>query len=411
MARIQVVRQSPEEIFNGFKPEMFRGAYKRGMSVSAYIERMNPTETGDRSGLDAFGRVLKHVGIFTRSAPEAGIFPDVFEDAFDGDGDDGVRRRLLGLEWMTRQWRRAATGFEVIPRDVNTSTDYTPNSAMRPVADAAMIRNQQIAPAIPISEVVAITTPINSNVYRAVYIEDIDPKAKRFVRVGETAEFPRIKMKSKERDVNLYKYGRAIESSYEALRRLRLDRVALEIQLISNQVEVDKLGTIIDVAVNGDGNPGTEAPVFDLTDLDPETTANSPTLRAWIEFLMNFENPYQMNVLLGRKGAIIKAMLIDTGTGNVPLVAVARYLGIGGFRNINKNLDNTIGFGSTIDSPDNKWVGIDSRRAIERVYEVGANLTEVEKHALNQVELLVFSEVEGYVKLDKRAVKLADLAA
>ena len=42
-------------------------------------------------------------------------------------------------------------------------------------------------------------------------------------RITEAAELPTAKLKLGESAINIYKYGRAIEASYEALRRMTLD--------------------------------------------------------------------------------------------------------------------------------------------------------------------------------------------
>ena len=218
-------------------------------------------------------------------------------------------------------------------------------------------------------------------------------------------------MRSRERDVFLYKFGRAIESTYEALRRLPLDRAAIEISLIANQVEVDKLAVILDVILNGDGNAGTAMLSYNLSDLDPAAPLGKPTLEAWLEFKLRFENPYMLTTLIGQRNGIIKAMLINTGTANVPLVVVAPWIGVGGFRPINNSLGDDVRYGVTNDAPSLKWIGLDKRRAIEQVYEIGANITEMERFATRQTETLVMTETVGYAKMDKRATKGVNLNA
>lgn len=411
-----VVKMGPKEITERLNFSMVRDGLKRGFSLSALLERMNPTASDDKTGLDAFGRVLQEAEIFVRSDPAAGVVADTWEDAFHEE----TPRRLLGIEWLTRQWRAAS--FAQYPRNaieptgrrdpsVYTSGDSAIGSWARPYAEASSIRTQQIAPAIPLQTLIAVTTPIDTNVYRAVYIEDIPANQKRMVRVGETGEIPRVTLQTAERDVTLYKYGRAIESSYEVLRRQRLDRVAVQIALMAVQVENDKVDTVMDVIVNGDGNPGTAAPTTNLTTLDPGATANNPRLESWIAAKMLFKNPYHARVLLGQQAAITKAMLINTGTANVPLVVIAQWLGIGGFTVLNQTLGDNVGYGVLDNAPANRWVLIDDRFAIERIYEIGATITEMEKFATKQTEVLVLSEVEGYAKLDKRAAQVVRLDA
>ena len=404
----QVTRMSPADILNSINVAMVRDAYKHGMGTSAYLERLNPTEPGDTSGLDAFERVLREAGIYTRSIEGAGIHADVYEDVFDGS----EQRRLLGIEFLTRQWRRASTGREVSTRGtVLASDDNAAGSSMRPFAEAAQARGQDIAPAIPISELVAITTPITGATYRAIYLEPADPKHKRMVRIGETGEVPKVVMNTSDKLVDLYKFGRSIEASYETLRRQRLNRVTLTIGMIANQAEIDKLAVLINVLVNGDGSPGSQATVFNLTSLDPSTQANKMTLRAYLKFRKKFKNPFAITTAIGREDATIELQLINTGSSNALLANVAANVGIGGFRQINNRLADDIGLGDTDDAPPAAIVGIDRRFAAERITEIGANITEVERFATNQTQVLVLTEVEGFAKVEREATKVLNLAA
>lgn len=413
-----VQRMSPKDILTGLRVSTALKFARDGMSLSGLLEHMCPTEAGDNTGLDAYERVLMELNIVPRSMPEAGVWCDTWDEAFHGepDSDEGKMRRLLGMEWMQRIWRGVtfASRMPNVSRRESTvlqSNDYTPGSWERPYADAQQYRLQQIQPAIPLSSLVAVTTPITGNVYRAVYIEDVDPKKKRYVRVSETAEVPRVVFKSAEREVNLFKYGRIIESSYEVLRRQRLDRIAVEIAMIAVQVENDKVATVLDVIVNGDGNSGTAAPTTNLTALDPATTANNPTLAAWIAFRLLFKNPYTLKALIAQQGPLTKAMLINTGSANIPLMVISGYLGLGQFTLMNSTLRDSVGYGISEDAPANRWIGIDTARAIERVYEVGANITEMERFTTKQTETLTMTEVEGYAILDKRAAHNVNLAA
>jgi hypothetical protein len=86
-------------------------------------------------------------------------------------------------------------------------------------------------------------------------------------------------------------------------------------------------------------------------------------------------------------------------------------MGLGGFTVLNQTLSDNVGYGVIDSAPANKWVLFDNRFAIERVYEIGANITEVENFAIRQTRALIMSEVEGYAVLDKRAANVVNLAA
>lgn len=413
----QITRMGPKDIFQQVNPRMVRDAYEHGMSLSAWMERLNPSDPNESDVRDAFGRVMTEANIFTRSIPSAGVYADIWDDAFD----ETPERRVLGLEWCRRQWLSVTNGGAVSTRPaspgtraVQTSTEDVAGSAMRPYVDSARAITDRFVPEIPVSALVAITTPIPGDTYRVIYLQDVDPKQKRKVRVVEATEIPRVTLKASQHIVQLYKYGRVIEASYEVLRRERLDRIALQIALMAIQAENDKVATIIDVTVNGDGNAGTAAVSYDLTDLDPDTEPNVTTLESWLSFRLNFKSPYKMTALLARKKGILKAMLINTGTANVPLVLVQKFIGLGDFTlmgGMMSSLGDGVAYGNTDDAPVDTWVGVDTRFAIERVTEIGSEITEVERFATRQTQAIVMTETEGYGKLDNNATKLANLAA
>ncbi len=383
---------------------LYRDAYKRGMSLSAFLEQQDPSD-GYNDKLDAFGRILKEAGVMTRTMPEYGVYADTFE-ALDQKG-----LRSLGPEWIARQWRAASTGKPASTRGLYASSDATPGSALYPIVDAAQARtDKQIAPAIPVTELVAVTTPITGGVYQAFYLKN-DTDEQRMRRVAEGAEVPSARLEAGNNTVRVRKFGRRLEVTYEQLRRMRFDMIALHIQRMSAQAEADKVAIIIDVLINGDGNPNTAAQVFNLTALDPDTTANNPTLRAYLAYKMKFANPYQLTTALAQEGAALDLQLLNTGNANVPLVQIQGASNFGSFRQINRGLADGVGLGWTEHAPTGRVVGFDSRFAVERVTEIGANIQEIEKNIRNQTEEMVMTESEGFAIFDPSAAKILDLTA
>lgn len=385
------VRPGPQELLRQMSPALYREAYGKGMSLSAYLEQQDPSEEY-KDGLDAFGRLLKCANIRTLSLPELGVWADEF-DAFNHDDTT----RMLVPEWMARQWRMAASGREVLTRALYTSGDSIPGSSMSPWVEAGQARASRIAPAIPLSRLVAITTAINSDAYRAYYLTDVTAQ-ERMARVSEGAEIPRVKLTGGEHTTRLYKYGRVLEASYESLRRMRIDRIALHIARLAVQNESDKVATALDVLVNGDGNAGTAATSYNLTDLDTATAANNPTWKAWLAFEMKFTNPYVLNVALMTEAIALQVRMLNVGTANAPVPASK-------FSTINPD-GGTVGIGWTSAAPANTIVGIDTRFALEHVVEVGADIQEIERWSTRQVQTLTMTEVEGFNVFDQGATKL-----
>jgi len=376
-------------------------AFKAGKSLSRWLEEQDPSAEY-KDGMDAFERQLMLHNIKTGTDMSAGYYADEF-DAFSRGGE---ATKVLGVEFLSRCWRAVKFGST---RALYGSDDSGVGTAMRPYFDAAVERSSQIAPAIPISEAVAITTPINTNVYRAVYLLD-DVAEERMVRVTEGGEIPGATLKSAEHATDLFKYGRKIKATYEQLRRIRIDTIGFHLSRMAAQAESDKLPTIMDVMTVGDGNSNA-APVVDLTDLDPDATAGTLTLKAWLKFKMLFRNPYALTHALAQDDVALQLMLLDSGSANIPLVALTQGGGFGGFDPINPELRDNVRLGFTEDAPADKIVGFDKRFAIERVTEIGSNITETTQWITNQTRELVMSEVEGFAKIDDKAVQVLNLAA
>jgi hypothetical protein len=417
-ARVKLTSNDPKELAQRVSVDMYRDAMQAGMSLSAWMERLCPSTSDDlRQGNDAFSRVLASKDVYTRSMPESGIWADTWQDVFEEKSED----RLIGLEWVARRWREAKTTKPALyaagQRDIYMASDYPPGTYARPYIDAAEPRWTQIAPAIPLDRLVALTTPINGIDYRAVYLQGVNPDAKRMVRVGEATEPPRMKLITTAHQINLFKYGRILEASYEVLRRQRLDRIAMEIALMAIQAEVDKVATVIDIIVNGDGNAGTSATNYNLTAMDPTASTTTPTppynltVRGWLNFKAQFQNPYQMTTALVQRDTAVSLQMLNMGSANVMLTQIQAAAGFGGFEAINPSLRDNVALGWTTDAIANKVIGFDARRAIERVVEVGSNIQEVERHATTQTQDLIMTEVEGYDVLDPFATAILTLTA
>lgn len=401
--QVKTGRERAQQLHEQLGTHLYERAYNEGLNLSAWLEREDPSEAGDT--LDAFGRQMQAAGIRVRAA--GGVAADRLEKF-----GENPRARALLPEWLARQYRRVSAP-EVFnyptTRTIQQSSDYGVGSLMRPYVDSAIDRSKKLAPAIPLSAVVATTTAIEGDSYRTLYTNDV-PAQQRYVRVGETAQIPRTSLTQGTREVQLYKFGRGIEISYEALRRQRIDRVALIIARMAVQAEVDKVAAIIDVLVNGDGNANTAATnVLAKTDLDSVATGKSLTLKAWLLYKMMFQNPYMLTTVLARTGDAFKMLSLNLGSANVPLVSIAAASGFGGFQQINPGLADNVALGWTDDAPADVIVGFDARFAIERVTETAAALTEVTRWVDKQTEALFMSEVEGYAKQDPQAVKTLTL--
>lgn len=368
-------------------------------TVSRALEQLSPTEG---NGPDAFERLMMTAEIRTQSDPAAGYWAS-HASAFTRNAGT---KALLG-EFFARNWRKISMPNE---RAILLSNTGTAGSFERPYADAMMVRpSQEVEAAIPLSELVAITTPIDSDSYRSYYMT-YNAEQLRAFRVGESADIPIATIAGSEHTIRLKKYGRGLRASYEELRRMRVDKLAYHIQWMAVQSEVDKVAAALTVLINGDGNSGTAATTHDLTDLDAAASAGTLSLKGWLSYKMKFAQPYRVTTVLLQEAVALQLALLNTGSANIPLSG-ANLGSLGtGLTPINQFADG-VRYGWTSEAPALKIVGFDNRRALERVTEIGSEIAEMERYITNQTQVMVMSEVEGYAILDANATRILDVNA
>lgn len=397
---------SPAELHSRFSNKesaigLYKEAANEGMPLSPYLERLDPSQEGD--SLDAFGRQMREAGIITRSDPAAGLWSseaDVFFKTPAG--------RALYPEFFARQWRKVIFA-KPQERAILLSSDSVVGGWDRPYADAGGPRwNNQLELAIPLSELVAVTTPIRGTDYRSIYAT-YNAEQLRMYRVGESADIPVTTLALSTRAIRLHKYGRGLRASYEELRTLRVDKLAWWIRWTAIQSEIDKVAAALTILVAGDGNANTAATEYNLLTLDDQATANELTLKGWLSFRLKFDPPYMMTTALAQVDETLQLILLNSGSANVPLAGL-NLAGIGNsLTPINTTADG-IRYGWTSEAPNNKIVGFDRRFALEHVIEIGSEISETERYIENQTQLVTFTETSAFAILDPSAARVLDLS-
>ena len=407
MAAVEIKAMSPAEIHERLKNpdsamQMHSDAIdKHGVRFGRYLEMLNPSEKGD--SLDAFGRQLREAGIVTET--------DMYAGYHASEGKcfvDDIVGKSLYPEFFARQWQKVMRSTRAEQRAILLSSDSIVGGWDRPYADATGPRwRNKIAPPIPLSELVAVTTPITGDTYRSIYMTH-DEAAVRMYRVGESADIPVTTLVSSENTIDLHKYGRGIRSTYEQMRRLRVDKIAWFIQWAALQAQIDKVAAVMDVLVNGDGNANTAATEYNITDLDAAATNDVLTLKGWLAFKLKFGEMYRLTTALMTEAVALQLITLNSGSANVPL-ATFNPAGINlGLTPIN-NTGDGVRYGWTSEAPTGKIVGFDASMAIEHVTEIGSTIRETERYITNQTQLMVMTEIEGFAVLDPGAAKILDV--
>ncbi len=380
-------------------------------TVSQFLEHLDPSDPVERrQGFDSFNRVLAVADIRTAGDQYGSYFSHSLERFEKANALD-----LMG-EWVRRTW---ISGTSIGQNQDNNnranaqylSGDYAVGSIQRPYDEDRSLRMAQVQPAIPLAELLTRTRVSNSPDYRARYLTEPAANDIRLLRVTESSELPTAVLTEGQRAIRLYKYGRQLRATYEALRRIPLEDFAVHIRKLALQTEIDQVAAVIDCMINGDGNVGTSAPVFDLTTLDSTTTANNLTLAAWLNFRLQWPNPYGVTHVLARSAEMLKALVLTVGNANT-LVTSANLASIQQeLTPLNNRLRDGVRYGITTDAPAARIVGMDARFAVERVVEAGSDISETDRWITSQREILTFSINEGYALIDTNAVKVLRLDA
>jgi hypothetical protein len=351
--------------------DLYRQAHTQDMTLSMFLESLNPAPEG--SNLDAFERLMKEAGILTRNIPAKNIFSSKVEAFYRTDAN-----KILFPEYIARTLVQAMVDYPVF------------------------------------KYLVAARTMIDSNVYKAGYLDLDDAKNKKATemrRVTEAAELPVAKLKLGEHAINIYKYGRAIEASYEALRRMSLEVFNIHLQEIGVQAADNKIAEILTIVKEGDGNENA-ATSYKAKDLD-STFTTSLTRTAWIKYLLKFY-PRACNTVVSDEDGLIQVLEVLYPKADV--AAKMDELLAGGLQvsvNLPQNLITsvTLLYSPHVATINGKHAlyGLNRESAIEEIVEVGSTINEVDKFIKNQTELMTVSENSGFRKILKKSSAIMTL--
>ncbi len=352
-------------------PDLYRQAHSEAMTLSMFLEGLDPSPEGSK--LDAFERLMQEAGIVTSNIPEKNIFSSKVEAFYRTD-----ENKLLFPEYIARTLVQAMVQYPVF------------------------------------QYLVAARTMIDSNVYKAGYLDLDDAKNKKATqmrRVTEAAELPIAKLKLGESAINIYKYGRAIEASYEALRRMSIEVFNIHLQEIGVQAADNKVAEILSIIKDGDGN-NNAATSYKASDLDSSFTS-ALTRTAWIKFLLKFY-PRACNTVVSNEDGLLQVLEVL-----YPASTTAGLMDELLAKGLNVSVSLPQGFVSNVTllySPYAEKIGgkvalygLNRESAIEEIVEVGSTINEVDKFIKNQTEIMTVSENSGFRKILKNSSAIMTL--
>lgn len=221
-------------------------------------------------------------------------------------------------------------------------------------------------------------------------MSDENKRAIKKARVAELADIPTGKITIGEKAITLWKRGRAIEMSYEAARRMRIDLFAIQMRAIASDLARQEIDAAVEVAVNGDGNNGTGA-----IEIGSTTTANTISAKDITHALIMYSKANNFNastiVVPWDYLESIASMVYDS-----QLVA-------GAMRGVSFNIPqisaqnvNVIGVDEVKVGNKNAVLFLNSNQTLIRYEENGSNIQEIDNFIRNQSRLMTLTENSGY---------------
>lgn len=316
--------------------------------------------------------------------------------------DEKIREHAEGMATLAR-WMQKAGGKPDTVKDFyrdNATTALFPLYIESRIQQA-LLGTSLVSELIMSDEVVPATQVIGLTI--------TDAEADRSLRkIGEGTELPTTTFTKGNSVIQLYKFGRRVLASYEAIQSQSVDAFGNFLGRIGKQIGADETDRLLDIAIIGDGSGVTLAAAeTNATDTDV-AVAGSIAFADMLNWYMSVPNPaYRLDkAIAGRTDLRLIADLVEftdplyiqgQGVLRIPTpVAMSYHWWQGGVAD-SHYLDRMV-------------IGIDSRVAFA-AYTYGGFLSETGKIIENQMEQTTFSYWRGFRKNDTNGCQVLDVNA
>lgn len=322
---------------------------------------------------------------------------DVLADEYEGEIQDMVKESpaLAGLDAFQLAMVDAGISKRS-PVDEMMKTDG--NEWMFPVFTDRRLRESVAATNI-LPYLVGSTETIAGNSIRGakLVMDDKNKDAVTKKRVAEGTDIPLAKLELAGTAYSLFKRGRAVQATYEVLRRMSIDMYSKHLDMIANDVALQQVGDAIDVLVNGDGNANATSAIT-------IAGADGLTIEEMVIFAIAFY-----------KKANLPLTTIVTGDGEFYKKLM--------MMNFNANEINGVMAGMTFNFPQaqlselnvvydprvpaaggkEQLIGLNKDYALTKYLEAGSQIREYDQFIRNQTKLGTVTETAGFAKFSDDA--------
>lgn len=235
-------------------------------------------------------------GLYNQSALSFTDSLEALDPSFNYKGSD-----LEGLDAYERQLKR----FDIKVKGYNSDNieKFFQNSQSATLFPEFVKRcvMQGVKSANVLSDIVASNTKINTLDYRPL-ASLTSSAAQSFPKVDEGGLIPTTEIKLQDNLITLFKRGRMLVASYEAIRFERLDLFAVTLKQIGAYIAKSQLDDALNVIINGDGNSN---PAEEITVAEQGKITYADLLKLWGEF-----GVYEMNRMLVAPDVMQKLLAI-----------------------------------------------------------------------------------------------------
>lgn len=328
---------------------------------------------------------------------------DAISDAFSAEINERVKENPkldsltpMQMVFMDAGIRKSGTLGDIMSQQVNNSAYVSgvmdTNQWLFPAwVETTLRENMYDVDILPY--LVNTRIGVDATVVQSPTLNLMEPKNKKAImkaRIAEGADIPTGKITIGEHAITLWKRGRAIELTYEAARRMRIELFQRQMQAIASDLAHQEAEAAIDVLINGDGNTGSEAKKL-ITTSTAGTIKSSDVIDALIEY--SFTNHFNANTIVAPKKYLVEMsqMMYDSQLALGPSMQVT--FNIPQMSNQDVTLIGTDEI--KIDSKD-ALILLNRDLSLVRYEENGSNIQEMDNFIRNQTKLMTLTENSGY---------------
>ena len=233
-----------------------------------------------------------------------------------------------------------------------------------------------------LSKIIATTTEIDSLDYRSVESVPSEDE-KELAAVGEGAYIPETTIRAKDKLTRLYKRGRMLVASYEAIKYQKLDLFTVTLRQIGSYIARSQFADAIEALCDG---------TSEVISASGETVTYNDLINMWAKL-----SPYNMTAVIA-------------GMPNISaLLGMAEFKDSAAGQNFHGTGKMITPLGAEIVRCDtlagDKIIALDKNAALEKVC-AGGVVTEYDKLIDRQLERATVTATAGFSKIFSDACKL-----